>query len=171
MLDKKSRRKNNNNSCTQAKHIILSKIDVKGGKLTYGQRIALGKILEKEQDEYLMIREIIYCLHKYYPKNSEIIILSEYINEIIEGIIYWVERENTMLNYEPSPEEKRAGVLELSKKIGHFGTIKSLAKNYSKEPDEILNWEYGKIFGILYTDLEEYKYQIRYNKEIEKKYK
>ncbi|MFV0392410.1 MAG: hypothetical protein ACK5KP_11105 [Paludibacteraceae bacterium] len=144
---------------------------MKAGKLTFGQRIALGKIIEKGGNEYLMMKQIIKAMHDVDVKRKDIIRLKPYIVEIIEGLAYWIEKEIELLNYEPTAEEIQAGISELSGKIGNFGTIKSLAKNYSREPDEILKWEYGKVFGILYTDLEEYKFQKRYNKIIESKFK
>lgn len=150
--------------------IKRKKVDVKGGKMTFAQRIALGKAIEAK-DEYVAMKEIIKALHGIDVKLKDIVRLKDYLTEIVEGIVFWVERENQMLSYEPTSEERQAGVLQLSEKIGYFGTIKALAKNYSREPDEILNWEYGKVFGILYTDLEEYKYQKRYNKVLESKWK
>lgn len=150
--------------------IKRKKVDVKGGKMTFSQRIALGKAIEAK-DEYVAMKEIIKALHRIDVKLKDIVRLKDYLTEIVDGIVFWIERENQMLNYEPTIEERQAGVLQLSEKIGYFGTIKALAKNYSREPDEILNWEYGKVFGILYTDLEEYKYQKRYNKVLESKWK
>ena len=44
--------------------------------------------------------------------------------------------------------------------------IKALAKAYGKDPDEILRWQYGKVFGILYTDLEERKFEKKYQQQI-----
>lgn len=155
----------------KSKIILKNRIDVKAGKLTFGQRIALGKIIEKGGNEYLMMKQIIKAMHDVDVKRKDIIRLKPYIVEIIEGLAYWIEKEIELLNYEPTAEEIQAGISELSGKIGNFGTIKSLAKNYSREPDEILKWEYGKVFGILYTDLEEYKFQKRYNKIIESKFK
>jgi hypothetical protein len=155
---------------SKVRHILNSKIDVKGGKLTYGQRIELGKIFEKSTDEIFLFKGIFSVLHGYSPKIREFKKLLPYFESIIEGLEHWLEAEKA-LNYEPSTEEKQAGIIELGKKIGEFGTIKALAKNYGKEPDEILKWEYGKVFGILYTDLEEFKFQKRYNEVIERKYK
>ena len=92
-----------------------------------------------------------------------------YFKRIIEGLEFWSEQEQTLLKYEPSQEELRAGIKDFSKKVGEFSTIKALAKAYNKDPDDILKWEYGKVFGILYTDLEEFKFNKRYQKVIESK--
>ena len=47
-----------------------------------------------------------------------------------------------------------------------MSTIKALAKAYGKDPDEILQWQYAKVFGILYTDLEERKFEKKYQQQI-----
>lgn len=147
--------------------LVMKKIDIKGGKFTYTQRIELGKIIASETTDYDKFTQILKCLN---IRQSKSILLLGYFEEIIEGLQYWFERESVMLRYEPSMEEVAAGIQDYSKNIGDFGTVKSLAKAYNQDPDTILNWEYGKVFGILYTDLEEYKYNQRYNRELEKKY-
>lgn len=147
-----------------ASNIIKSKIDVKAGELTFGQRIELGKIYSDQTlSELDKFKRTFECLHKYTPKAVEYSLLIEYFGEIIKGVEFWVLQESTLLKYEPSVKEKRAGIKELSLKTGELGTIKALAKNYHQDPDDILLWKYGKVFGILYTDLEEYLYQVRYS--------
>ena len=147
----------------------FEKIDIKSGKMTFGQRIELGSIFSSEESEIDKFEKVFRCLHSFTPNPVDYEFLIEYLNDVISGIKFWIEKETTLLVYEPTPEELRAGVRELSRKVGEFGTIKALAKAYSKDPDEVLKWEYGKVFGILYTDLEEYKFQVRYNKVIESK--
>lgn len=147
----------------------LEKIDIKSGKMTFSQRIDLGNIFSSDASEIDKFEKVFMCLHNFKPEPSDYEYLIEYLNEIIQGIKFWIEKETTLLNYDPTAEELRAGVRELSKNVGEFGTIKALAKAYSKDPDEILQWNYGKVFGILYTDLEEYKFQLRYQKVIEAK--
>lgn len=149
----------------------MEKIDIKGGKLTFGQRIDLGKIFQSDENEIVKFEKVFKLLHDFTPDIAQYNELLPYFNEIIEGIAFWIEQEQTLLKYEPTSEEMSAGIMDLTKKTGEFGTIKALAKNYSKDPDEILKWEYGKVFGILYTDLEEHYFQKRYNKVLEKKYK
>ncbi len=151
--------------------ILNNKIDIRAGKMTFGQRIELGKIFQSEESEVSKFELVFECLHEYRPDVKDYKKLFGYFEEIIEGVRFWIEHETALLKYEPTSEELSAGVKELSQRIGEFGTIKALAKNYSKDPDEILAWEYAKVFGILYTDLEESKYQRRYNKIMERKYK
>lgn len=149
----------------------LVKIDVKAGNMSFGQRIELGKIMASEADEVGKFEKVFLCLHNFTPKEKDYLSLVDYFKEIVVGLKFWIETEATMLVYEPTPEEKRAGVKELMQNIGEFGTIKALAKAYSIDPDEVLKWKYAKVFGILYTDLEESKFQTRYNKVIEDKFK
>jgi len=146
-------------------------IDIKGGKLTFGQRIELGKLYQSQVSEIEKFEQTFQILHQYTPKTRDYKSLINYFNQIIEGITHWIQQETTLLNYQPSPEEKQAGIKDFTAKVGEFTTIKALAKTYAKDPDEILEWEYGKVFGILYTDLEEYKFNQRYSKIIQAKYK
>ena len=150
---------------------MLERIDIKGGKLTYGQRIDLGELFASDQSETDKFKETFRILHDVIPDFSnvkEMKFYSEYFAEIIDRLQFWFEKEK-LLKYDPEPEEIRAGIKDLSEKIGYFGTIKALAKNYGQDPDDILKWEYGKVFGILYTDLEEFKYSKKLHKQYEKK--
>ena len=154
-----------------AKYSKMSKIDVKVGKLTFGQRIELGKIMSEDIDEEQKFLKTFKCLYNYEAKPIFYKSLLSDFEEIIEGLKFWMIQESTLLKYEPTPEELKAGIKELSIRTGEMGTIKALAKAYSCDPDNVLKWEYGKVFGILFTDLEEYKYQVKYNKVVESKYK
>ncbi|MDR0682025.1 MAG: hypothetical protein LBG15_09300 [Dysgonamonadaceae bacterium] len=150
----------------------LIKIDVKAGHLTYGQRIELGDLFASEKSDTEKFNETFRIMHDITPDFSnpeEMKIYSQYYKEIIDGLVFWFEKEKHLLDYQPEPEEIRAGIKELSAKTGYYGTIKAIAKNYAKDPDEILQWKYGKIFGILYSDLEELKYSKRLRKQYEKK--
>ena len=140
---------------------MIEKIDISAGKFTYAQRIELGKILTNiATHEIEKLKQTIRCLHGFElmitPDNA--VFYADYFEEILEGVLSWIEKEK-MLQYKPTPEEVKAGIKDLSEKIGDFGTIKALAKEYNRDPDEILQWEYGKVFGILYTDYEQYKFQ------------
>ena len=69
--------------------------------------------------------------------------------------------------------------IPLPKKLGHEGmpgkvaekvaTITALAKDYSKDPDEILEWKYGKVYNLLFTNLQSHLFRERLNKELERK--
>ena len=155
----------------------FKEIDIKkADELTFGQYIDLKNILSKIDDSTKdsdLIKDIVRVLYKkdttikdYMDKK-----LIKYIGKVIEGITYWADLENKELAYKPSEEEKRAGIIELNDKVGYLGTVKVLAKNYSLDPDLILSWSWSKVFGILKTDLEEFRYQERLNKIMQEKYK
>jgi hypothetical protein len=145
-------------------------IDVKAGELTFGQRIELGKLFQAGLSPSATFEKVFEVLHQITPKSSSYAKLMPYFEKIINGLMFWFEQEK-LLDYKPTSEEIQAGIRELSEVIGEFGTVKALAKAYGRDPDEILQWQYGKIFGILFTDMKEAEYQKRYEKIIERKYK
>lgn len=161
--------KTKNEGKPSVNNIIKSKIDIKAGSMTFGQRIELGKIFSSADDELLKFENVFHCLHGYKPKLTEYAALTPYFKEIVEGVAHWVNAETIMLKYEPTPEQKQAGIKALSKSIGEMGTVDALAEKYGIDPDVVLSWEYAKVFGILFADLEKAKYQKRYNKIIDKK--
>ena len=144
------------------------KINVKEGDLSFGQRINIGKILTNEAIEEMdKLKQVWKCLYgvdlKLTSTNTKKMLLE--FEEVIDGIIFWIKKETELLKYNPTPEEQRAGINDLSSKIGEFGTVKAIAKAYSRDPDEVLKWKYGKVFGILYTDLEEHRFQVKLQKQ------
>lgn len=154
------------------KFILPKEIDVKGGKFTYGQRIELGKIFQNDElSEVDKFERTFECLHGFKPLVFQYKKLMPYFEKIVEGFTFWIQTEVAALNYEPTAEEISAGIKDLSQKLGEFGTSKAIAKAFGKDPDEILKWEYAKVFGILYTDLEEAKFQMKYQKILTDKYK
>lgn len=152
----------------------VKKIDIKLGKLTFGQRIELGDIVDKCKDnEVQVFKSFFKCLHNIDISlaNPDIKWYVNYFNEICDGLAYWVEVEQKMLKYTPTTDERAAGIDNLNASIGHLGTLKALARNHGKSPDEVLNWEYGTVFGMLYADLQEYNYKERYRRIMENKAK
>lgn len=150
---------------------MLKKIDIKGGRFSYGQRIALGKILSSDASEVEKFEQVIKCLYDKTISPRQYKKWLPLFNEIVEGLSFWCKQEAAMLDYKPTPEEIRAGIKELGAKVGEFGTIKALAKAYNTDPDDVLKWEYAKVFGILTTDLEEHKFRVKLNEVYEQKYK
>ena len=128
---------------------MIQRIDIKGGQMTFGQRIELGRIItDKELTDIDKMKEGMQCLDvKWSLRNTSEIV--EYWYEVLLGIKYWIEREQTELKYE--------------------STITALAKDYSKDPDEILEWKYGKVYNLLFTNLQSHLFRERLNKELERK--
>lgn len=139
----------------------MKRIDVKGGQMTFGQRIELGRILtDLSTSEGRKAIAVMQCLDPEW-KTTEMPESIDYFAEVIDGLTYWVKREATELKYDPTEEEQSAGIGQLSKLTGEMGTIMALAKDYGKDPDEVLSWKYGKVFNILYTNLQSHLYQER----------
>lgn len=148
---------------------MIQRIDIKGGQMTFGQRIELGRIItDKDLTDLDKMKEGMQCLGaKWSLRNTSEIV--EYWYEVLGGIKYWIEREQAELKYEPSAEEKAAGIAQFSLAVGEMATITALAKDYSKDPDDILEWKYGKVYNLLFTNLQSHLFRERLNKELERK--
>ncbi len=75
-----------------------------------------------------------------------------------------------MLHYDPTAEEMQAGIEGLGERVGAMSTVQALARSFGKDPDVVLAWPDVKVFGILYVDLENNKYNTKLNKVINAKY-
>lgn len=140
----------------------LHRIDFDGADFTYGQRIALGEIFSStDTTEYDRMKKAFRELHGFSARWLPVGARTKAFTRIAEGLTAWVEKERELLKYDPTPDELNAGIKELGEKVGSMSTIKALAKAYGKDPDEVVGWEYSKVFGILWTDLEERKYETK----------
>lgn len=150
----------------------LSRIDMEAGSFTYGNRIALGQIFrDTEKSEYQRMKAAFIELYGWSPRLLPMRLRVREMRRITAGFSGWIEKEQQLLNYEPDADQLAAGVKDLAEKVGDMGTLKAIAKAYAQDPDAVLQWEYSKVFGILFTDLEEYKFDKRYNKVIDGKYR
>lgn len=140
--------------------IRIGRIDWDSADFTYGQRIELGEIFsDKEKSEYYRLCAAFRCMYGWSRRLVPMPVRIRMFSGIIDGLKAWIDKEQRMLAYAPSSDEVAAGIRELTAKVGNMSTIKSLAKAYNTDPDEVLRWPYGKVFVILYTDLEERKYE------------
>lgn len=146
----------------------FGRLDLDGKDMTYGNRIALADIFTPQEGvtEYMQFCDAFRELHGFSARLVPLRLRIKRIYEITEGLRSWIEKEQQMLAYTPTSDEIAAGIEELGKKVGSMSTVKALAKAYGKDPDEILRWQYGKVFGILYTDLEERKFEKKYQQQI-----
>lgn len=148
---------------------IMRKVDIRGGQFTYGQRIELGRILQDAKlSEFAKMEACMRCL---VPKWSFLNIRESiaWWPEVIDGLAYWINRENKELYKAPTTEEKAAGILDMQRKISYMGVITSLAKEFATDPDTILSWKYAKVFNILYTDMQRAIFHERLHKNREEK--
>ena len=148
-------------------------IDVKGGDLTYGQRLELGSILANvdKREEFELFLDTMECLYGRKPEDDEIKKCIPLFKSALDGINFWIKAESEYLKYESTAEEKEAGVEKYIKSAGEISTVYSIAKDFCKDPDEILGWKYGKVFGYLRKQKADSDFQKRYNNVLTKKAK
>lgn len=146
----------------------FDKIDIRGGQMTYAQRIRLGEILTSGAKEYKIFRQIFECLCEgYAPRYTQEEM--QYVTEVIDGIRYWIEREGKELSSKPSADEVAAGINLLSKRTGYMATLVALGEKFGCDPDEVLGWKYGKVFNILLVNKENAEFSRRYRDVLSKK--
>lgn len=151
--------------------LTIGRIDMEGGQFTYGNRIALGEIFsDTSKDAYRKLKDAFRELYGYSPTLLPIKCRVKALDAILDGFKEWIEKEKDMLAYKPTADEEKAGIRELTQKVGSLATIDALAEKYGKDPDDILKWDYAKVFGILFTDLEKHKYHRRFDAVINAKY-
>lgn len=132
------------------------------GTFSYAQRIAVGDILRDES--LTMYQRLKACWRELYGWTARLMpppMRVRRLDRMVDGLTYWAELECRTLDYKATPEEERAGLARLSGEVGHMGTVKALAQKFGRDPDEVLRWEWGKVYGILYADLKESEYQRR----------
>lgn len=135
---------------------------------TYGNRIALEQIFASDKSDYWKMCDAFKEMYGFSRRVLPMKLRTEVFESIAIGLKEWIDKEQELLNYTPSAEEIRAGIKDLSDKVGNMSTIKSLAKTYATDPDKVLEWPYSKVFVILYTDLEERKFEKKLSKEYER---
>lgn len=136
---------------------------------TYGHRVEFESIFSAEDtSEYRKMCLAFKAMYGFTHRLLPMRLRAKVFDKLIRGFKGWIDKEQQMLDYSPTEEEKRAGIKELSEKVGQMSTIKALAKAYSADPDEVLEWPYSKVFIILYTDCEERKYEKKLSKEYER---
>lgn len=148
----------------------MSKYNLIDGSFTFEQRISLGNLFSSEKSDKDKFVETFVIMDGKKPHPSSYPNRLKDFEEIVKGLKFWMEKEATMLAYEPSMEELSAGIKKLSERLGHLGTVTAIAERFCTPPDEILQWKYAQIFSILYADKEKNDYNIRYTKALERKY-
>lgn len=150
--------------------IVLGGLDIEGGEFTYGNRIAIGEIFRSpEMGEYAKIAATHKELYGYSCRWWPVRWRYRRLERMMDGVLSWVRREQELLKYTPTNDELAAGIEEFGQRVGDLATIKALAKAYGAHPNEVLKWDYATVFGILYTDLEETKFNRRFTATIRNK--
>lgn len=147
----------------------IGHFDWEGDGFTYGMRVELGDIFgDEDKSEYKRLCEAFKVVYGFDRRILPMRKRIKVFDGIATGFAQWIDKERQLLDYTPSEEEIKAGIRDLSKKVGSMSTVKQLAKAYGADPDKVLDWPYSKVFAILYTDLEEKKYEAKLSKEYER---
>jgi len=145
--------------------IIKDKINIKAGDMTFSQRIGLGKIMLSDISEVEKFERVFKFLHgielnpddrSEMDENSDLI---DYFREIVTGLAFWIQQESLM-KYELTPKERINQDNSTDTLQVPGGTINAIARKYNVGLDDVLNWEYKKVFQILFDDYEVYKRKL-----------
>lgn len=141
------------------------------GEFSYGNRIVLGEIFSDESlSEYQRMKNAFREIYGYSCRWRRPKVRFRLMMDIVNGFTEWIEREKVALEYKPTADQLAADIEQFAKKVGSMSTIHAIAERFSVDPDTVLKWDYAKVFGILFVDLERYKYQQREKKVIDAKY-
>lgn len=132
------------------------------GEFTYAQRIELSEVFKDDsRNEYQKLKAAWKVLYGWSARWMNPWRRCRAFERMLTGLKFWIDTERENLKYEPTPQENRAGLLRLTEQVGEMGTIKALAEKFGVDPDVILTWHWGKVYGLLYADLKEVEYQRR----------
>lgn len=153
-------------------NIKLGVVSLEEDVFTYGNRIELGYIFTNEKiSEYQRMKQAFREVYGYSCRLVPIRRRVKMLHKLVKEFAEICNTEQELLKHTPTADELAAGILELSKRVGPISTYKAIAKDFGKDPDEVLRWPYSKVLGLLYADLEEYKFNERFTKVINAKYK
>ena len=147
----------------------LKPIDLLSERFTFGHRLALVSAVQNESP-FEVMRLCIEVLHNIKVKPRHIRKLFNYFQDVLEKLYQWCEREK-LLHYEPTAEEKQAGIKELGDILKEFGQVDAIATRMHISHDEALQLPYSTVFMILRKDLEQSKFERRLQKVYERKWK
>lgn len=152
-------------------NLVLGGIDIPAGDFTYGNRIALGQIFADESTS--AYKRLCAAFRELYGYPARLLPLKRRVRVLTalsRGVAEWIEKEQQLLTYEPSQDEKAAGLEEYAHRVGDISTPNAIAGKFGLDPDTVLRWPYAKVFGILWADLEGAKYERKLNKVINERY-
>ena len=142
-------------------------VDVKKD-ITFAQRIELGNIFQNDKTtDYQKFEKAIRCLYDAKIRWYNIKRYFKLLDDIVSGLAFWVQMESKELKNPLTIEQEQAGYGNPSK-WSTIATADIIATKYGIDPDTVLKWKYGKVFGILAKDLEDYKKSVKYQKIMNK---
>lgn len=141
----------------------LEPLDLFGDGFTYGMRIAVGQDLEAAATDFEAMRGILNTLHGVEITPDDVAEVYDYYTQILGGLGKWLEME-AQLRYDPTPEERRAGIDTAFRELGHFNTLDAIALRMRISHDAALQLPYMTVWLMLKKDLATSQYERRLNK-------
>ena len=156
-----------------------SKTDIDMRKYTYGQKILLQQLIEKNKDNIMLIIGDVVSLYstKKYNENyatkevdgSFIEIYGLALN-IINQLKRILEVEHENLSVKPTSEQLQAGV-DMFDKFGVMNTVKALALGNILNYEKILKIDYNTVYLHLWMAKTDHDFQENYRRILEHKRK
>ncbi len=144
-------------------------LDVRSDKFLLWHRLQLGEVLNT-QNEVAIFEGIIRVLYRINIKPKHYRRFYYHVKDVLSGLAFWVEKEKA-LKYEPTPEERQAGIDQIGRKVKEFGTIDAIARRMHISHDEALKLPYATVYLMLLNDLEQSKFERRLHNVYRKKHK
>ena len=143
--------------------------DVRTDKFLLWHRLQLGELLNTQNEVAIFegIVRVLYGIHiqpKHYHR------FYNHVKDVVDGLAFWMEKEKALC-YEPTPEERQAGIGEIGKRVKEFGTIDAIARRMHISHDDALKLPYATVYLMLLNDLEQSKFERRLQKVYSKKQK
>jgi len=106
---------------------VFEKKDIKAGQFTVKQRVEMDSIFRSGKIGLEMYYDTIECLHGFRPTTEETMQWFDYLQQIIDGFLFWIEKEKLI---------KRVDI-----------NMIALARNV--EPEEVWTWSYRTVYEII----------------------
>lgn len=139
---------------------MKKRIDIEAGEFTYGQRIALGRLLsDNSKADWEKLEGTFDILYNKHIKAAQYRHYLPEFEKILQGVQHWMQLEAQLLHYEPSPDEIAAGCNNLQ--TSEMGSVYKLARDFGVLPNVILDMQYADVFAVLWNDAEMAAYNKR----------
>lgn len=144
-------------------------IDVRSDKFLLWHRLQLGEVLNS-QNEVAIFEGVVRVLYNVNIKPKHYRRFYNHVKDLLNGLAFWIEKEKA-LKYEPTLEERQAGIDQIGKKVKEFGTIDAIARRMHINHNEALRLPYATVYLMLLNDLEQSKFERRLHNIYSKKHK
>ena len=143
--------------------VRIKPIDLFSSQFTFGHRLWMGKAAQEAKSDFELLRMIFDGLHEFEIKPCHVRKVYDYFDDMLKRLQRWCEYEK-QLNYEPTIEEKRAGIEIIGKKLKEFATIDAIATRMRISHDQALQLPYDTVFKMLLKDMEQSRFERKLNK-------